>query len=420
MGLPCRAHARAPALPDAGVRVVLALAELGAADVARLRLAFPGAAVVAGVADPSQDAAVRAFRAGVDDFLWLGAPDAEVARLLARRLGAPTVVAEDDGGLVGDSPAMRELRALLRRVAPSRATVLVSGETGTGKDLAALLLHRLSARAAGPLVALNCAAIPDALLEGELFGYERGAFSGALSAFPGRLKLADGGTLFLDEIGELSLAGQAKILRAIETREAWRLGARSPTRFDVRIVAATNRDLLAEAQAGRFRLDLFYRIAVAQLRMPALRERPEDIGAIARHILADLAAPACAPTLEDAARRRLEAHGWPGNVRELRNLLEVALVTSEAGRIRAADLGSALRAAPPMAPADAMASERAQLRDLLVRVGGNKKMAAAALNCSRMTLYRRLARCGLPLDTAAALTVSQVSRGLSRAVSHEA
>jgi DNA-binding NtrC family response regulator len=285
-----------------------------------------------------------------------------------------------------------------------------------------LLLHRLGARAAGPLVALNCAAIPEALLEGELFGYERGAFSGALSAFPGRLKLADGGTLFLDEIGELSLAGQAKILRAIETREAWRLGARTPTRFDVRIVAATNRDLLAETQAGRFRLDLFYRIAVAQVRMPALRERPEDIGPIARHVLAELAgAGRAAPRLDDAALHRLEAHDWPGNVRELRNVLEVALVTSEGGRIRATDLAPMLRAAPA-APRDAALEERAHLVALLARVGGNKKRAAEALNCSRMTLYRRLARCGLPTgaEDAAPPVSHPVSQPLSQAVSHEA
>jgi len=258
-------------------------------------------------------------------------------------------------------------------------------------------------RAAGPLVALNCAAIPEALLEGELFSYERGAFSGALSAFPGRLKLADGGTLFLDEIGELSLTGQAKILRAIETREAWRLGARTPTRFNVRIIAATNRDLQAETRAGRFRLDLFYRIAVAQVRMPALRDRPEDIGPIARHVLGELAgAGHAAPRLDDAALHFLEAHDWPGNVRELRNVLEVALVTSEGGRIRAADLAPMLPAAPA-APRHGALDDRANLVSLLARISGNKKRAAEALNCSRMTLHRRLARHGLTSGTDARL-----------------
>jgi len=252
-------------------------------------------------------------------------------------------------------------------------------------------------------VALNCAAIPEALLEGELFSYERGAFSGALSAFPGRLKLADGGTLFLDEIGELSLTGQAKILRAIETREAWRLGARTPTRFNVRIIAATNRDLQAETRAGRFRLDLFYRIAVAQVRMPALRDRPEDIGPIARHVLGELAgAGHAAPRLDDAALHFLEAHDWPGNVRELRNVLEVALVTSEGVRIRAAHLAPMLRAAPA-APRHGALDDRTNLVSLLARISGNKKRAAEALNCSRMTLHRRLARHGLTSGTDARL-----------------
>jgi DNA-binding NtrC family response regulator len=398
LGLRCRAHSAPPAIPDPNARVTLTLADSLSVGIARLRLAFPRAVVVAVGTDRSQDAAVRAFRAGADDFLWLGSEDAEFARLIGDLLGNVPPVEEEQGDLVGGSRPMRQMRELIRRVAPSNATVLVTGETGTGKDCAASLLHRLSPRAAGPLVALNCAAIPEALLEGELFGYERGAFSGALSAFPGRLKLADGGTLFLDEIGELSLSGQAKILRAIETREAWRLGARTPTRFDVRIVAATNRDLKAETQAGRFRLDLFYRIAVAQVHMPALRERPEDIGPIARHVLGELVGTGCAaPRLDDAALRRLEAHDWPGNVRELRNVLEVALVTSEGGRIRTADLIPMLGVAPaaPIAPRDAALEDRANLVSLLARVGGNKKRAAEALNCSRMTLYRRLARYGL-------------------------
>jgi DNA-binding NtrC family response regulator len=415
LGLRCHAFAAAPVTPNPAVGVVLMLAGPCAAEVASLRLAFPRAAVVAGAADRSQEAAVRAFRAGADDFLWLGAADAEFGRLLGGLLGGPAPVEEDHGGLVGSSRPMRELRELIRRVAPSNATVLVSGETGTGKDCAALLLHRLGSRAAGPLVALNCAAIPEALLEGELFGYERGAFSGALSAFPGRLKLADGGTLFLDEIGELSLTGQAKILRAIETREAWRLGARSPTRFDVRIVAATNRDLMAETQAGRFRLDLFYRIAVAQVRMPPLRERTEDIAPIARHTLAELAGPGgVPPRLDAAALRRLEAHPWPGNVRELRNVLEVALVTSDGGCIRSGDLRAMPAAMPPPRPRDESSEERERLRETLARFGGNKKLAAQALNCSRMTLYRRLARCGLVAEA-----VSQaVSHGVSQPVSH--
>ena len=415
LGLRCRAHAAPPAVPDPDPRIALTLADPVFDGIARLRQAFPRAAVVAVAADPSQDAAVRAFRAGADDFLWLGAGDAEFIRLLGDLLGDAPLIERAQGGLVGSSRPMRQLHEMIRRVAPTNATVLVTGETGTGKDCAASLLHRLSTRAAGPLVALNCAAIPEALLEGELFGYERGSFSGAVSAFPGRLKLADGGTLFLDEIGELSLQGQAKILRAIETREAWRLGARAPTRFDVRIIAATNRDLQAETRAGRFRLDLFYRIAVAQVRMPALRERPEDIGPIACHVLGELVGTGRpAPRLDDAALHCLEAHDWPGNVRELRNVLEVALVTSACGRIRAADLAPMLRITPAV-PRHAALEDRANLVSLLARVGGNKKRAAEALNCSRMTLYRRLARHGLIAGAGEEATMS-VTRRVTGAV----
>lgn len=308
--------------------------------------------------------------------------------------GSATVGPVRDG-LIGDSQKLRALRAFIQRLAPSAATVLITGETGTGKDRAALLLHRLSRRAQGPLVALNCAAIPETLLEGELFGYERGAFSGAHTAYPGKLALANGGTLFLDEIGELSLMGQAKVLRAIETREAYRLGARVPTRFDVRIIAATNRNLAEERDAGRFREDLYYRLAVAELRMPPLRDRPEDVAPIASHLLHELteAAGTAVTTLDPAALLLLEAHRWPGNVRELRNVLEVALVSAEDGLIRPRDLPPSItagRSAPP-----SQTDERSRLVEALTRSKGNKSLAAQVLNCSRMTLYRRLARHGL-------------------------
>ena len=320
--------------------------------------------------------------------------------------------ADESYGLVGDSQPMQDVRAFLRRLAPTNVTTLITGESGTGKDCAALMLHRLSARAAGPLVALNCAAIPEALLEGELFGYERGAFSGAVAAYPGKLKLADGGTLLLDEIGELELAGQAKVLRAIETRQCYRLGARTPTSFDVRIVAATNRDLREEVARGRFRTDLYYRIAVAQIALPALRAHPQDIGAIARHLLGDIAnaASRCAPVLDDSAVAALEQHDWPGNVRELRNVLEVALVDAPGDRIERRHLpfGQVSRTGAVFEGRD----ERARLAAVLQRVGGNKSLAARALNCSRMTLYRRLARYGLGAEESV-----PALRPVSRAVS---
>ncbi len=380
---------------DRDHRLVLLVDDLRAASIAAARAAFPLASIVVAGSSSEQNEAVAAFRAGADDFVWLGGGDAELAAVLVRNFRSCS--ADDDGdtgGLVGVSAAIARLRAFIRKLAPTPATVLITGETGTGKDVAALAIHRFSRRAAKPLVALNCAAIPDALIEGELFGYERGAFSGAHAAYPGKLKLADGGTLLLDEVGELNLAGQAKLLRAIETREAWRLGARAPTRFDVRIIAVTNRDLAGEVRAGRFREDLFYRLAVSQLRMPPLRERPDDVLPLAAHLLARLAAdrgtrPA---RLSAAAAQRLAAHSWPGNVRELRNALEVALINADDGLIGEADLPAHLEVASRDIP---RGDERGQLIAALNDARGNKSLAAQALNCSRMTVYRRLQRLGI-------------------------
>ena len=434
LGLSCRALAAPPAVTDGAhgtVRLLLCVADPDPALMAALRAAFGRARIVIGSTDPSQQSAVRAFRAGADDFVFLGAGDAELAEVMAAHLAAsPPPAAQgapgSAGDLVGDSPAMTALRAFIRKLSGSEATVLISGETGTGKERAALTVHRLSGRAAGPLVALNCAAIPEGLLEGELFGYERGAFSGAITAYPGKLKLADGGTLFLDEIGELSLTGQAKVLRAVDTREVYRLGARTPTRFDVRIIAATNRNLDAEMRAGRFRADLFYRIAVARVHLPPLRERRGDIGAIARSQLEEIGQTVGTPGLriDEAAIERLARHDWPGNARELRNALEVALVQGDGVRIRGSDLPDGIGAADSSAPLRAdppgpWAKERAQLRAALLHAGGNKTLAARALNCSRMTLYRRLVRCGLVTDADVEEAPVTVSRRMSRASSRE-
>ena len=385
--------------PDPGprcdeVRVAILAADSPTDILTAVRDRFPVARAIVRGCDSSQAAAVAAFRAGADDFIALDAGDDEIARMLFAHVPGHGADAAADG-LAGHSAALHVVRDFALRLAPTNVSVLITGETGTGKDCVAAILHRRGRRAKGPLVALNCAAIPDALLEGELFGYEKGAFSGAHTAYPGKLKLADGGTLLLDEIGELSLAGQAKILRAIETGEAWRLGAHNPTRFDVRIVAATNRDLEAEVEAGRFREDLFYRLAVARIEIPPLRDRREDIVPIARHLLVELSEQAGVPVprLTEDAIVALEGHGWRGNVRELRNVVEIALVTAQGCTIRAIDL-------PPYVAMQATAphvelGERATLMRALERAGGNKSEAAKALSCSRMTLYRRLARYGL-------------------------
>ncbi len=430
LGLTMRAMQAIPSVASPGqdrVRlVVIRSAAPSEQTMRRARGAFPAARIVASGPALSPAAVVEAFRAGADDFVCNETDPAERASLLHRYLVSDTAAepgahrgepSDDHGGLAGTSATMRDLRGFIRRLASSSATVLITGETGTGKDCAAVLLHKLSRRNKGPLVALNCAAIPEALLEGELFGYERGAFSGAHAAYPGKLKLADGGTLFLDEIGELSLTGQAKVLRAVETREAYRLGARTPTRFDVRIIAATNRDLTVEKDTGRFREDLFYRLAVAQLRMPPLRDRPEDIAPIAYHLLHELTdmAGQDAPRIDDAAMHALAAYRWPGNVRELRNALEVAMVSADTGRIRLRDLPAGIAAGGVLPPKPA--DERARLIEVLARTGGNKSLAAQALQCSRMTLYRKLARYGLndeaELSRSGVTSEQELSPGLS-------
>lgn len=396
VGVPFRSLDRLPSdendLRDQ-VRMVILAATATPGALNTLRAAFPNARAIILSCDLSQAAAVAAFRAGADDFITLSSNEDEIAGVVMEYAASRESDAPD--GLAGESAALSAARAFALRLAPTNVSVLVTGETGTGKDCIAAMLHRRSRRAKGPLVALNCAAIPEALLEGELFGYERGAFSGALTTYPGKLKLADGGTLLLDEIGELSLAGQAKILRAIETGEAWRLGAVAPTRFDARIVAATNRNLEAEVEAGRFREDLFYRLAVARIEIPPLRQRPEDIAPIARHLLTDLSARAGMPVprLEECAVAVLECHCWKGNVRELRNVIEIALVTAQGGTVRAIDLPSYIKT--PNSEARIEHGERGALMLALERTGGNKSEAAKALSCSRMTLYRKLARFGL-------------------------
>lgn len=229
-------------------------------------------------------------------------------------------------GLIGESAAMHELTTLIRLVAPRNATVLIEGETGTGKELVATAIHRLSSRASKPLTVLNCAAIPESLLEAELFGHTRGAFTGAVQSRTGRIEAAHGGTLFLDEIGELPLAVQAKLLRFLECGELQRVGDNEITRVDVRIIAATHRDLEQRVVDGAFRLDLFHRLAVFPIEVPALRERLDDLSALAEHLLARLGADSPRKSLSEGALYALEQHNWPGNVRELAHVLERAAI----------------------------------------------------------------------------------------------
>ncbi|HET9638521.1 MAG TPA: sigma 54-interacting transcriptional regulator [Allosphingosinicella sp.] len=306
-----------------------------------------------------------------------------------------TALAEESR-FVGPSAAVCRIKSLVRKLSRSSSTTLIRGETGTGKELVALMLHRNSPRGNRPLVPINCAAIPEALIEGELFGYEKGSFSSASRAYPGKFRLADRGTLFLDEVGELSLPAQSKLLRALESGEIFPLGSHHAHHVDVRIIAATNRDLEGDVARGAFRPDLYYRLAVVQLAIPPLRERPEDILPVARSLLgricAELRLPL--PSLSGELVAALRRHRWPGNVREMRNALEHALVTADsADMLEATDLPA--NVAAPAAGEGGVAAERELLLRALAAAGGKKAGAARALNCSRMTLYRRLERAGL-------------------------
>jgi Nif-specific regulatory protein len=262
-------------------------------------------------------------------------------------------------GMVGVSVKLRDLERQIAKVAPSNSTVLILGESGTGKELIARALHRNSLRAAGPFVAINCAALTETLLESELFGHERGAFTGAITQKKGKLEIAEGGTVFLDEIGELSPVLQAKLLRVLQQREMERVGGTKTIQLDIRLLAATNRELEQAVSKGDFRPDLFYRLNVVSLRAPALRERPEDILPLAEHFAKKYAAECGRKIvgLASAARAYLQSYSWPGNVRELENAIERALVLGSADMLLAEDLPEHIRESRPSAVSASMYEE---------------------------------------------------------------
>ena len=312
------------------------------------RIAVP---VVACAIDPDPELATAAIRAGAREFLPLP-PDAE---LIAAILDA---VAGDDRSVVVRDPVMQATLKRAEQVAAADASVLITGESGTGKEVLARHIHARSRRAKGAFVALNCAAIPENLLESELFGHEKGAFSGAVARRVGKFEAADGGTLLMDEIGEMDIRLQAKLLRALQEREIDRIGGNAPVRVDVRILATTNRDLLAEVAAGRFREDLYFRLNVISLHVPPLRERPQDIQALADHFARRFAEVNGLPNraLSEGARRRLASHVWRGNVRELENTLHRAVLLAQEDLIEA----EAIEVAPARLPAGQMPPQMAQ------------------------------------------------------------
>jgi DNA-binding NtrC family response regulator len=284
----------------------------------------------------------------------------------------------------------------LPKVAASDANVLITGETGTGKERVAECIHDLSARHAGQLVRINCAAIPDSLLESEMFGHERGAFTGAHNSYLGKLRSANRGTVFLDEIGEMSPYAQARLLRVLETREVSPLGGLRTMPLDVRFIAATNQDLETLVAQNRFRSDLFYRVNVARLLLPPLRERREDIGVFFDHFLAEFSARARRPMCgaDRTLKQCLLAHDWPGNVRELRNLVEAVFIDPPSGTIGLADVPEHFRRIFER-HVTVRPSERDLVIHALLATDWNKSKAAEQLQWSRMTLYRKLTKYGI-------------------------
>jgi two-component system response regulator HydG len=306
-------------------------------------------------------------------------------------------------GMVGASPAMRHLFDLVRRVGDSHATVLVEGESGTGKELVARAIHAGSPRAGAPFVPVNCAALSTGLLESELFGHEKGAFTGAYARRVGRFEAANGGTLFLDEVGEMEGVLQAKLLRALEEHEIVRVGSNEPIPVDVRVVAATNRSLKERVEEGSFRRDLFYRLNVVRVKVPALRARPGDIPLLVDMFLDELADEhgRARPVLADEVMGRLAAMPWPGNIRELRNCLETMLLTCGADSIEVGDLPAETQdaglppAGAPLSMRPIAEVERELIRNTLRDLKGNRARAARALGISTRTLYRRIKELGL-------------------------
>lgn len=418
--------AAAEAEPDA-VLLDLALPGIdGLETLERLARQAPGLPVVMMSGRATLSDAVRATRLGAFHFIEKpltpeavlltvrGALEIQRARDLSRALREELGPGYE---LVGESAAMEELRALIRRVAPTEARVLITGESGTGKELAAVALHHLSARKGGPFVRVNSAAIPRDLVESEMFGHEKGAFSGATSRRRGRIELAHRGTLFLDEVADLGPEAQAKLLRAIETGVIERVGGNEAIEVDARVIAATHRDLRAEVEQGRFREDLLFRLEVVPIRIPPLRERAGDIPHLVRHAVARLRARQglATPDFAADALERLQAYPWPGNVRELFNTVERLTILHEPATLHADDVARVLpdatgRQRPALTlPRDARSLaerladyERTLILDTLHATGGSVAAAARRLDTDRANLYRRMRRLGIGPEQAAA------------------
>jgi DNA-binding NtrC family response regulator len=379
--------------------------------LAEVRQATPEADVIMMTAYASTDTAIEALRHGAADYLVKPFPAEELVHVIDRVLERQrlalensqlkTELASASDDMIAESDAMKRISKLVERVAAAEATVLITGASGTGKEVVAQAIHRHSARSAGPFVPVNCAALPESLLESELFGHEKGAFTGADRRKLGRFEIAGCGTIFLDEIGEIGQSVQAKLLRVIEARSFERVGGTTGIDADVRIIAATNMDLDAAVADGRFREDLFYRLNVFPLELPPLVDRPEDIEALAQHFISTTRL-----SLSDESLELLRGYGWPGNVRELRNVLERAVILSDGDVIEPDHLllrpvrpDSTSHAEPQrIVDVNLERNERRLIAEALERAQGNKTEAAKLLGISRRALYSRAGSLGVELN----------------------
>ncbi len=368
----------------------------------RVRNRYPQTPVLLMTAYGNIEKAVTAMRNGAVDYL---AKPFEPELLLEKVRQAVVLQQSEDTGVIAEDLRTRELLELARRVSRSQVTVMIGGESGTGKEVFARYIHRHSPRCDGPFIAINCAAIPENMLEAVLFGHEKGAYTGAHQSAPGKFEQAQGGTLLLDEISEMSLALQAKLLRVLQEKEVERVGGRKLIALDVRVLATTNRNLREEVSAGRFREDLYYRLNVFPLLLPPLRERTRDILPLARFLLQRQATMQGLelPQLSQAAEQRLLSHRWPGNVRELDNVMQRALILSGGGQIGPADLSFEVEPEPAAQVAMASSAPRGLSEDLrsveeqmildALREGnGSRKCAAERLGISQRTLRYKIAR----------------------------
>jgi two-component system response regulator HydG len=394
----------------------LRMADGDGLDVLRAaRAQAPPAEVILLTAYAEWKSAKEAIRLGALDYFEKGQEPEELYRRIDNALAAQALRRENENlraqlreryglsGLIVQGPAMQAVLDLVERVAPTDATLLIQGESGTGKELIAKAVHHASVRAARPFVAVNCGAVPETLLESELFGYMRGAFTGAAVSRVGLFEEADGGTLFLDEVAEMSPALQVKLLRALQTGEIRRLGATQTTTTDVRVIAATHRDLPALISQGSFREDLFYRLNVIQILLPPLRERREDIPALAEHFLQRAAAKLGRELrLSPQALERLLRYPWPGNVRELENAIQRAAILTRNPTVEPDDLPPHVTAGLQLGPSPALPgqvtladAERIHILQTLERCGRSHSVTAEALGISRTTLWRKLKEYGI-------------------------